>query len=142
MLALSGLFLAAFLAATLLPAQSETVLVALILQGTQPVALLLAVATAGNVLGAVVNWALGRFLIRYAGHPRFPVRPAALARAQGWYGRWGWISLFGSWLPVVGDPLTLAAGAMREPFWRFLAVVTVAKAGRYLVLALVTQGLA
>ncbi len=141
MLALSGLFLAAFLAATLLPAQSEAVLAGLILQGAHPVALLLAVATVGNVLGSVVNWALGRFLIRHAGHPRFPVRAAALARAQAWYARWGWISLFGSWLPVVGDPLTLAAGAMREPFWRFLAVVTAAKAGRYLALALITQGL-
>lgn len=137
MLALTGLFLAAFVAATLVPAQSEAVLVALVLAGGHPVALLVAVATVGNVLGSVVNWALGRFLMRFAGHPRFPFSPAQVAKAQWWYGRWGWISLFGSWLPVVGDPLTLAAGTMREPLWRFLLVVTAAKLGRYLALVAV-----
>lgn len=139
---LTGLFLAAFLAATLVPAQSELVLVALLLSGGQDPAVLLAVATAGNVLGAVLNWAAGRFLMRVSGHPRFPFSPAQVARAQGWYGKWGWASLFGCWLPVVGDPLTLVAGMMREPLWRFLAVVTAAKLGRYLVLAWVTLGVA
>jgi membrane protein YqaA with SNARE-associated domain len=137
MLALTGLFLAALVAATLVPAQSEAVLVALVLAGGHPVALLVAVATVGNVLGSVVNWALGRFLMRFADHPRFPFSPAQVARAQGWYARWGWVSLFGSWLPVVGDPLTLAAGTMREPLWRFLLVVTAAKLGRYLALVAV-----
>ena len=138
MFALSGLFLAAFLAATLIPAQSEAVLVALILTGAHPVWLLLCVATAGNVLGALVNWVLGRFLMRFADHRRFPVPRHRIAQAQGWYARWGWFSLLGSWLPVVGDPLTLAAGLMREPLWRFLVVVTLAKAGRYAVLAAIT----
>ena len=139
MLALTGLFTAALVAATLLPAQSEAVLLALILAGGHPVWLLLAVATAGNVLGSVVNWVLGRFAIRLADHPRFPFTPAQIARAQGWYARRGWVSLFGSWLPVVGDPLTLAAGMMREPLWRFLLVVTAAKSGRYLALALAVR---
>ena len=130
MLALSSLFLAAFLAATLIPAQSETVLVALLLAGDQPVWLLLSVATVGNVLGAVVNWAIGTFMMRFADHPRFPFSRQQVERAQGWYRRYGWWSLFGSWLPVIGDPLTLAAGTMREPLWRFLVVVTVAKFGR------------
>lgn len=137
MLSLIGLFLAAFLAATLIPAQSETVLAALLIAKAHPVAVLLAVATAGNVLGALVNWAVGRFLMRFSDHPRFPFSPAQVDRAQGWYRRWGWVSLFGSWLPIVGDPLTLAAGMMREPLWRFLIVVILAKFGRYLVLALV-----
>ena len=61
-----------------------------------------------------------------------------MARAQDWYGRWGWVSLFGSWLPVIGDPLRLAAGMMRELFWRFIIVVTLAKLGRYLALAYLT----
>ncbi|MCV2867241.1 DedA family protein [Defluviimonas sp. WL0002] len=135
MIALTGLFLAAFLAATLVPAQSEAVLTGLLLAGSHPVGVLLAVATAGNVLGAVVNWGLGRFLTRFAGHPRFPFSTTQVARAQASYARWGWASLFGSWLPIIGDPLTLAAGAMREPLWRFLIVVTVAKGGRYLALA-------
>lgn len=136
MLALTGLFLTAFVAATLVPAQSEAMLLALLFAGVQPVWLLLVVATLGNVLGSLVNWVIGRVLMRFSDHPRFPFTPAQIARAQQRYRRWGWVSLFGSWLPIVGDPLTLAAGTMREPLWRFLLVVTAAKAGRYLVLAL------
>lgn len=138
MLALMGLFLAAFIAATLIPAQSEAVLVALLLAETEPVWLLLSVATVGNVLGAVINWAIGRFLMRYSDHPRFPFSSKQVVRAQGWYSRWGWVSLLGSWLPIVGDPLTLAAGMMREPLWRFMLVVTLAKFGRYAALAFLT----
>lgn len=135
MMALTGLFLAALVAATLIPAQSEAVLTGLILAGGYPVSLLLLVATAGNVLGAAINWTLGRFLIRYAGRRWFPVSGAALGRATGWYRRWGHWSLLGAWLPIIGDPLTFAAGVMREPLWRFLVIVTAAKGGRYAVLA-------
>lgn len=142
MLEIAGLFLAAFAAATLIPAQSEAVLVAMILNAVQPVWLLLVVATVGNVLGSIVNWMLGRFLIRFVDRRWFPVSPRQLDRAVGWYARCGHWSLLGAWLPVVGDPLTLAAGVMREPFWRFALIVTLAKSGRYLVLALATLGLA
>ncbi|MDZ4392616.1 YqaA family protein [Cypionkella sp.] len=138
MLELVGLFLAAFAAATLIPAQSEAVLVALILNAAQPGWLLLVVATLGNVLGSVLNWALGRFLIRFADRRWFPVSKRQLDRAAGWYARWGYWSLLGAWLPIIGDPLTLAAGVMREPFWRFALIVTLAKAGRYLVLVWAT----
>ncbi|OZA64578.1 MAG: hypothetical protein B7X78_05150, partial [Sphingomonadales bacterium 39-62-4] len=49
---------------------------------------------------------------------------------------WGSWSLFLSWVPVIGDPLTLVAGILRTPFWKFVAVVTLAKAGRYIMIAL------
>lgn len=139
MFALTALFFAAFVAATLLPAQSEAVLAALVIAGQHPVWLLVSIASVGNVLGSVVNWVMGRFLMRYRDHPRFPFTPAQIARAEDWYGRKGWVSLFGSWLPLIGDPLTLAAGIMREPLWRFLLVVTLAKAGRYVVLVMAVQ---
>ena len=135
MTALLSLFTAALVAATLLPAQSEAVLVALLLEGAHPVWLLVAVATAGNVLGSAVNWALGRFLLRLRDTPWFPVSDRALSRAQDRYARWGRWSLLGSWLPVVGDPLTVVAGVMREPLLPFLALVTLSKGGRYLALA-------
>ena len=134
-MALIGLFLAALLAATLVPAQSEAVLAGLILGGAHPVWLLVLVASLGNVLGSCVNWALGRFAAAHAGARWFPVAPRRLDQAAGWYRRWGRLSLLGAWLPIVGDPLTLAAGVLREPFWSFLALVTAAKLGRYLVLA-------
>ncbi len=120
MLGLTALFFAAFIAATLIPSQSEAVLVALLLTGTQPVWLLLSVAMLGNVLGAAVNWTIGRFLMRFSDHPSFPFSPIQVVQAQGWYGRWGWVSLFGSWLPILGDPLTVANGMMREPLGRFM----------------------
>lgn len=138
MLELIVLFLAALLAATLVPAQSEAVLVAMLLNGMHPVWLLLLVATLGNVLGALVNWALGRWLGHFGSPSRSSATDSRRARAEAWYHRWGWISLFGSWLPIIGDPLTFVAGLMREPLWRFMIVVTVAKAGRYLVLAVFT----
>ena len=137
-----GLFLAAFGAATLLPLQSEAVLVGLLLAKGQPVAALLAVATAGNVLGALCNWWLGRGLERFRGRRWFPLGEAQLARARAWYRRYGRWSLLLSWLPVVGDPLTLAAGVMREAFWVVLLCVTLAKGLRYAVLAAATLGLA
>jgi membrane protein YqaA with SNARE-associated domain len=133
--AYAGLFAAAFIAATLLPAQSEVVLAGLLVAERQPAWALLAVASAGNVAGSVVNWALGRGVARFRTRRWFPVREAALVRAEGWYRRWGRWSLLLSWAPVIGDPLTVAAGVLREPFLPFLALVTAAKVGRYLVVA-------
>jgi membrane protein YqaA with SNARE-associated domain len=133
--AYGALFASAFLAATVLPAQSEAVLAAMLLAGEHPAAVLIAVASTGNVLGAAVNWALGRGLERFKDRSWFPAKAETLARAQRWYQRYGKWSLLLSWAPFIGDPLTLAAGIMRERFLVFLALVTVAKVGRYLVLA-------
>ena len=98
------------------------------------------VATLGNVLGSVLNWLLGRYLSHFADHRWFPFSARQMARASGWYQRWGYWSLLASWVPIIGDPLTLAAGMMREPLWRFLLIVTLAKGGRYLVLILLARG--
>ena len=65
-----------------------------------------------------------------------------MAKATRWCARWGHWSLLGSWLPVIGDPLALAAGVLREPLWRFVLIVTIGKGGRYLMLAWITQNLA
>lgn len=136
-----ALFLAAFIAATIVPAQSEAVLVGLIVAGDRSLVLLLLVATTGNVLGSVVNWLLGRFIERFRDRPWFPVSRPRLAQAEAWYRRFGIWSLLLSWVPIIGDPLTVVAGVLRTPFLTFLVLVTVAKAGRYLVLAAVTLGL-
>lgn len=135
--AYGGLFLAAFLAATLLPLQSEAALAAALLSERYPAAALLAVASLGNTLGAVVNWALGRAVERFRHARWFPVGEPALARAQDWYHRYGRWSLLLSWMPVIGDPLTVAAGVMGERFLVFVALVAIAKTARYLVVAAV-----
>ncbi|UUY08314.1 DedA family protein [Pseudomonas sp. J452] len=135
-----GLFFAAFAAATLLPAQSEALLVALLLSEQYPAWLLLAVASSGNVLGSLLNWWLGRCVERFRQRRWFPVSASQLEKAQQAYQRYGRWSLLLSWVPIIGDPLTVVAGVMREPWWRFLLIVTLAKVGRYLVLLLATQG--
>ena len=135
-----GLFVVALLAATVLPLQSEAALVGLLLNGTFSTAGLLVAAIVGNTLGAAINWWLGRYLERFRERRWFPVKAPALARAQRWYRRYGRWSLLLSWLPIVGDPLTMIAGVMREPLPVFLALVGVAKAARYLVLAGLTLG--
>jgi membrane protein YqaA with SNARE-associated domain len=136
----AGLFLTALVAATLLPAQSEAALVGLLLAGAQPPWALLLAASLGNVLGSVVNWLLGRGVERWRDRRWFPVSAKDLDRAAVWYRRWGKWSLLLSWAPIIGDPLTLVAGVLREPFPVFLLLVTVAKVGRYLVLAAATLG--
>ena len=138
MIAYLSLFTSALIAATVLPMQSEAVLVGLLTAGTSSVTVLLIVATTGNVLGAVINWCLGRFILRWRERRWFPASDRQLARAEGWYRRYGRWSLLGSWLPVVGDPLTIVAGILREPLIPFLILVTLAKGARYLVLASVT----
>ena len=141
MLALLGLFLAALVAATLIPAQSEAVLVALLLDRSHPVLLLVFVATVGNVLGALVNWWLGRQAQRLENRRWYPLSGAKRERAQAWYRRYGRWSLLLAWAPVIGDPITLVAGMMREPLRVFLPLVILAKGGRYTLLALITLGL-
>ncbi|MCO5144869.1 MAG: DedA family protein [Aquamicrobium sp.] len=141
LLSLAGLFAVAFVAATILPAQSEAALVGLLVVGKQSPLLLILVATAGNVLGSIINWLLGRWIEHYRDRRWFPVGAPALDRATGWYRKWGRWSLLLSWAPLGGDALTVAAGVLREPFWSFLLLVTIAKAGRYCVLAAVTLGL-
>lgn len=141
LLSLAGLFGIAFVAATIVPAQSEAALVGLLVLGKQSPMLLVIVATIGNVLGSVTNWLLGHWVEHYRHGRWFPVSEQTLDRATGWYGRWGRWSLLLSWAPIGGDALTAAAGVLREPFWSFLLLVTIAKAGRYIALTAVTLGL-
>jgi len=135
---LFGLFGISFLAATLFPAGSELGLSGLIIAGADPVILLVAVASLGNTLGSVVNWGLGRGAVAFADAPWFPVKKDKLERATGWYHRYGRWSLLLSWAPVIGDPLTLAAGVLKEPLWSFTLLVAIAKTARYVLVALLT----
>lgn len=98
---------------------------------------LIAVATLGNVLGSTVNWYLGRQIERFKDRSWFPVSAERLTQAQGYYQRYGsWVLLL-SWVPIIGDPITLVAGVLRERLGRFLLLVSLAKAGRYIIIALI-----
>lgn len=131
----TGLFLTALVAATLLPMQSEAVLVGLLLNDRHMVWTLVAVASTGNTLGSTINWLLGLYVERLQHKRWFPASEKGLARARRTYHRYGRWSLLLSWVPIVGDPLTVIAGIMREPLWSFLPIVALAKTLRYVVLA-------
>ena len=134
-----SLFFIAFAAATILPLQSELVVIGLLLAGNQPWFAIVVVASIGNILGSIMNWVLGRSLLRFQEKPWFPVNHENLIRAEKWYRRFGRGTLLLSWVPIIGDPLTLVAGVLREPFWSFTLIVGLAKTGRYLLLAALTM---
>lgn len=139
LLAYGALFLFSLTAATILPFPSESALVGLLLADYSPL-LLLVVASTGNVLGSVVNWFLGRAIDRYGSHHRwFPEGSRPVERARAWYHRYGRWSLLLSWVPVIGDPLTIVAGVLRERLDVFLLFVTIAKVGRYAVVIAATK---
>ncbi|WPZ33351.1 YqaA family protein [Thalassobaculum sp. OXR-137] len=126
-----GLFLTSLGAATFLPIQSEFLLTGLILRDDYSVVALVIVASVGNTLGSVINWAIGWQIEKYKDRRWFPASPEQLERAAQWYRKYGYWSLLLSWAPFIGDPLTLAAGLMREPLWIFLILVAIAKTVRY-----------
>ncbi|MEY4871291.1 MAG: hypothetical protein RLZZ563_621 [Pseudomonadota bacterium] len=139
--ALLGLFAAAFVAATLVPFQSEIIFAGLIVAEPQAFWLILLVASVGNVLGSVLNYGLGRGLVAFRLLERFHIPEAALLKAENWFRRWGVWSLLLSWLPL-GDVLTVVAGTLKTPAWLFVLLVSIAKTGRYLVLGWATLELA
>jgi len=134
------LFASAFLSATLFPFQSEAVLFGMLVSDRYAAWLLIGVASIGNILGSIVNWVLGRFLAQFEERRWFPVKREQMLKAEGWYHRYGRWTLLLSWMPVIGDPLTLVAGVLREPLPVFILLVTLAKTGRYLTVGALSLG--
>ncbi|MNZ30828.1 YqaA family protein [Enterobacter sp. OV724] len=135
LLSLASLFASSFLSATLLPGNSEVVLVAMLLSGVSQPWLLVLIATMGNSLGGLTNVILGRF---------FPLREKSRwqEKAAGWLKRYGAATLLLSWMPVIGDLLCLLAGWMRISWGPVLFFLCLGKALRYVLVALATlQGM-
>ena len=128
-----GMFLSAFLAATILPFSSEIVLSALYSSGLNGLSLLI-VASLGNVLGSAVNYALGFKFGKEIATQRLKVSKATFDRASHTFTKWGKWSLFLCWVPIIGDPITLVAGVLRSPLWFFILAVTLSKTARYAAL--------
>ena len=132
------MFASAFLAATFVPLASELTLVAGLAAGGS-IHWLVASATLGNTLGAVVNWGLGRCIEHFRDRKWFPVDARRLERGQAWFRRYGVWSLLLAWVPVVGDALTVIAGAMRIHIAPFLVLVAAGKGARYAALAFLAE---
>ncbi|KMV28638.1 membrane protein [Photobacterium swingsii] len=132
--ALWVLFSTGFLSATLLPGGSEANLVATLKLGDNAVWLVVTVATLGNTLGGMTNYWLGRLL------PDKTSDEKQGHRALLWLKKYGYWSLFFSWLPIIGDPLCLAAGWLRMHHWLSFLIIMIGKALRYSVLAMIVVG--
>ena len=127
-----SLFFISFLAATVLPFSSELTLAGLISTSNYDNLLLLVVASFGNVLGSVVNWALGSYSRNLTTKKWFPFKETQIERSSKWFRKFGKWSLLFAWVPVVGDPLTLVAGILRVKFIDFIILVAIGKVSRYI----------
>ena len=134
------LFLSAFGAATILPFYSEITLIAL-LNEEYDTFWVWFTATAGNTLGAAVNWILGRYLVHFESRSWFPFKADTLHRSHAWFQKYGVWSLLFAWLPIGGDALTFIAGVMRVRFDLFFVLTAIGKGVRYAVLLVIFYGL-
>ncbi len=129
-----SLFAISFLAATILPFSSELTLAGLIATSNYDNLLLLIVASFGNILGSVVNWVLGFYSINLTAKKWFLFKGRQIESSSKWFNKFGKWSLLFAWVPIIGDPLTLAAGLFRVKFLEFLILVSIGKVGRYLLI--------
>jgi membrane protein YqaA with SNARE-associated domain len=129
-----SLFIISFLAATILPFSSELTLAGLMLTSSYDNLLLLAVASLGNILGSVVNWILGFYSRNLSTKRWFPFKDKQIEKSSKWFNKFGRWTLLFAWVPIIGDPLTLAAGLLKVKFIEFLILVTIGKVSRYLVI--------
>ena len=129
-----SLFAISFLAATILPLSSELMLAGLIATSNYDSLLLLIVASFGNVLGSVFNWTLGFYSRNLITKKWFPFKDRQIERSSKWFNKFGKWSLLFVWVPIIGDPLTLAAGLLRVRFIEFFILVTIGKVSRYLII--------
>ncbi len=129
-----GLFIAAFLAATILPLSSEIVLSSLLLKGLSPATLVI-IATTGNVLGSLTNYALGYWVSLVVVKKWLRMSEDDFLRAEQRFTKYGLFSLCFAWVPIIGDPLTVVAGVLRVRLHWFLILVTAGKFLRYVVIS-------
>jgi membrane protein YqaA with SNARE-associated domain len=123
---LAALFAAAFVSATVLPANSEVVLVAVLKAHPELALAAIVLATLGNTLGGLTTYGIGRLL---------PGRTARHERAVALLRRHGAWALLLSWVPVAGDAFCAAAGWLRVPFLPSVAAIGAGKLARYLAVA-------
>jgi membrane protein YqaA with SNARE-associated domain len=128
-----SLFTISFLAATILPFSSELTLAGLIATSNYDDLLLLIVASLGNTLGSLVNWALGYYSRNLTMKKWFPFKETQIERSSKWFSKFGKWSLLFAWVPIIGDPLTLVAGLLRVRFLDFIILVAIGKVSRYLI---------
>jgi membrane protein YqaA with SNARE-associated domain len=128
-----GMFLAAFLAGSVFPFSSEAVILALMATGLDPWQLMI-YGTIGNVLGSVVNYAIGRMGKMEWIEKYLHVKKKDLDRAHRFLaGHGAWMGFF-AFLPVLGSAITIALGLMRSNVIITFIAITIGKIFRYVIL--------
>lgn len=133
-----GLFIVSFLAATLIPLGSEIFVVAMTLSGYNPW-IIFATATTGNSLGAATNYCVGKYGANFIFSRYVKVNSEKRQNIERMYQKWGSPVLFFSWVPVVGDPLTMVAGGFNLNFYIFTFWVILGKAFRYTLVIMTAE---
>ena len=136
-----GLFLSAFLAATLIPAQSEIGLGYLVINTDHSIVLLVTVASLGNTAGSTINWFIGQGVSRSIVRSEKIKTSTRYWTVINWYKKYGKWTLLLSWTPFIGDPITIIAGILKVPLKTFLLIVAVAKTSRYVIIAAFAENL-
>ena len=131
------LFTSSFASSTILPGHSEITLTALITQKKYEIFYLVFLASLGNVLGSVLNWYLGLYFLKFKNKKWFPFKENYINKVSKSFLKYGKSSLLLSWVPFIGDVLTLVAGMFRVPLHQFIIIVSVAKIGRYIFVSLI-----
>ena len=128
-----------FMSATLLPGGSEVNLVYLLGASDHTVSTLIAVATLGNTMGGATNYGLGYLAARGTRLSYFEKqhRQEAMDKVR----RYGSCALLMAWLPIIGDPLCLAAGYVRTRWWESLIFMAIGKCLRYVALVYIAADL-
>ena len=129
--ALLLLFFVAVASASFFPSQAELVLFALLAMGDYDPLLLVLAATAGNGLGSLGNYYVGRYMGHLSDKPWFPIKPAYLEKTKRLFARHGKLTLLLAGVPFIGNPITLVAGMLRVSLWLFIPLVTAGKSVRY-----------
>ena len=96
--------------------------------------LLLVIASFGNIFGSSINWYLGKKILIFKDKKWFPASEKQIAKSEIYFKKYGIWSLLLSWVPIIGDPLTVIAGILRVKFLTFLVLVSVSKVSRYMFL--------
>lgn len=128
-----GLFIVSFISATVIPAATEAFMMGMRALGYSLVGMLI-FATAGNVLGALFNYSIGWRGLAVLERSRFAPKPETIHRIQHLFKRWGGLILLLSWLPFVGDPMTVVAGLIRVPLRMFMPLVFIGRLLRYVAI--------
>lgn len=114
-----ALFVSAFLAATIFPFSSEAAFV-LALHNGMPVPNAMIAASSGNIVAIILNYFLGYFLYEKT---KKKLLSSKIGRRSYLIGhRYGYVALVLSWLPIIGDPLTIVAGVLRLEFVLFVII--------------------